>query len=357
MTLSRMFAAAAILVAVYFLAQGAVRLASLWVLIFGSVVVAVIIRAIADPLVRWTGMKDGLAVLVSVVAILAILGLVGFLFGQQITAQVQLLLEELPGAWAQMQLRIAASPALGEAFEQLKGLTSEAKQAFALAPKIAMGALSGIATLFLVVVAGVFLASHPANAREGVLSMFPKDRRDRMRDVLNACGRALQGWLKAQLFSMVLVGALVGFGLKLIGVPAPLALGLATGLAQFVPIIGPIASAVPAILVAATGGVDMLVLTLALYIGVSQLESNLITPLVQKNVAALPVVLGIFGVVGLGALFGPLGVLFAVPLTLVLYTLGTMLYRQDVLGDDVRAPGELQPKAARAHRRAQTRTE
>jgi len=177
-----------------------------------------------------------------------------------------------------------------------------------------------------------------------VLSMAPKPSRERLRQVMNASGRALKGWLKAQLFSMVLVGGLVTVGLSVIGVPAPLALGLFTGLAQFVPIIGPIVSAVPALLVAATGGSQMLLLTLALYVGVSQLEANLITPLVQKNVASLPVVLGIFAVVGLGTLFGPLGVLFATPLTLVIYTAVTMLYRQDVLHDEAAvAPGERRP--------------
>lgn len=57
-------------------------------------------------------------------------------------------------------------------------------------------------------------------------------------------------------------------------------------MAQFVPIVGPIAAAAPALVVAATGGMQMLLLTLALFVGGSQLEANLITPLVQKNVAA-----------------------------------------------------------------------
>ncbi|PZQ63240.1 MAG: AI-2E family transporter [Phenylobacterium zucineum] len=340
LTTSRILLAAVILVAVYMLAQGAVRLASLWMLVFGSVVVAVVVRAIADPLVRWTRLKDGLAVLLSVILILVVLGSVGFLFGQEINIQVQQLLERLPGAWAQFQAWLAQSPAMADLVAQARTLGAEAKQALALAPRFARGLVSGVATLFLVVVAGIFLATHPAQAREGVLSMFPKRRRARLREVMDACGRALKGWLKAQLFSMVLVGTMVGLGLKLIGVPAPLALGLFTGLAQFVPIIGPIVSTVPALLVAATGGLDTLALTLALYVGVSQLEANLITPLVQKNVASLPVVLGIFGVVGLGILFGPLGVLFATPLTLVLYTMVTMLYRQDVLHDETAtAPG------------------
>jgi predicted PurR-regulated permease PerM len=339
--ISRMFIAAVILVGVYFLAQGAVRLANLWILIFGSVVVAVVIRAIADPLVERFRFKDGLAVLTAIVTILAVLAGIGFLFGQQISEQVHQLALKLPGAWAQFQARLQASPAAGEIFDQLQNLGSEAGRALAIAPRIAMSTVSGVAILVLVLVAGIFLAAQPDQAREGVLSMTPMSSRARLREVMNTCGRALKGWVKAQLLSMVLVGGLVGLGLWIIGVPAPLALGLVTGLAQFVPIVGPIAAAIPALLVAATGGAQMLLLTLALFLGVSQLEANLITPLVQKNVASLPVVLGIFAVVGLGTLFGPLGVLFATPLTLVLYTIVTMLYRQDVLHDEeAEAPGE-----------------
>ncbi|MBX4159302.1 AI-2E family transporter, partial [Lactiplantibacillus plantarum] len=100
----------------------------------------------------------------------------------------------------------------------------------------------------------VFLAIEPAKSREGLLSMLPLDRRPRMREVLNACGKALKGWLKAQLFSMVLVGAMTGVGLAIIGVPSALGLGLLTGLAQFVPIVGPIVSTIPSVLVAATQG-------------------------------------------------------------------------------------------------------
>ncbi len=341
LTLSTMVAASVILVGTYFLAQGAVKLASLWILIFGSVVVAVIVRSVADPLVNRFGFKDGLAVLSAILIILLALGGIAYLFGQQISEQVYQLALKLPGAWTEFQTRLQASPAAGQIVEQLQKLGSEAGRALALAPRIALGAVSGFALLVLVLVAGVFLAAQPDRAREGVLAMAPKHSRARLREVMNTCGRALKGWVKAQVFAMVLVGSLVGLGLWAIGVPAPLALGLFTGLAQFVPIVGPISAAVPALLVAASGGTQMLLMTLVLFIGVSQLEANLITPLVQKNFASLPVVLGIFAVVGLGTLFGPLGVLFATPLTLVLYTAITMLYRQDVLHDEeAHAPGE-----------------
>jgi predicted PurR-regulated permease PerM len=329
------------LILVYVLALGAMKLANLWMLIFGSIVFAVVLRSIADPLVRYFKIPDGAAVALAVLAVVAGLAAIGLLFGNRISSQVSQLSLVLPEAWRVLQARLEASPFAADIIEQLKALGSEAGRALALAPRIALTIASGITTLLLVLVAGVVLATQPVLAREGLLSMAPHSTRDRLREVLNACGIALKGWLRAQLVSMVLVGVLTGIGLWLIGVPAPLALGLFTGLAQFVPIVGPIASAVPALVIGAIGGTETFLLTLALYTAVSQLEANLITPLVQKNLAALPILLGIFAVAGLGILFGPLGVLFATPLALTIYTIVTMLYRQDVLHDaDARAPGQ-----------------
>lgn len=331
---------AVVLVGAYFAVQLVVALQTLWLLAFGAVVVAVVLRALADPIVRWLRVPDPLAVFLSLLIVIAALGGVLFLFGAQITEQVVVLSAVVPQGWAQVQSWIQAQPYAAELLAQLQGLGDRAGQALQVAQRFALGFASGLTTLVLVIVAGVFLAIEPARSREGLLSVFPLDRRPRLREVLNACGRALKGWLKAQLFSMVLVGSLTGIGLAVIGVPSALGLGLLTGLAQFVPIVGPIVSTVPAVLVGATQGWETALTTLALYVVVSQLESNFITPMVQKNVANLPVVLGIFAVVGIGALFGPLGVLFATPLALVLHTLVTMLYRQDVLGDpDARAPG------------------
>lgn len=336
--------AAVALVVTYGLAQIAAKLASLWILIFGSIVVAVVLRSIADPLVKRLRLPSGLAVGLAVLIVLSILSGIGFLFGRQIFNQVEDLSTTLPRAWATVQARWAAWPFASVVLDQLKGLGAEAGPALARAPGVALAMVSGFATLLLVLVAGVFLAVHPQASREGVLAMIPMARRARLRAVLNACGAALNGWLRAQLVSMTLVGGLVGFGLWAIGVPAPVALGLITGVAQFVPIVGPIASAAPALILAAMQGGQTFWLTLALYAGVSQLEANVITPMVQKNLASLPVVLGIFAVVGLGIVFGPLGVLFATPLCLVAYTVITMLYRQDVLHDkDAHAPGQAKP--------------
>jgi predicted PurR-regulated permease PerM len=340
----RILVGAIALVSAYFAAVLVIRLANLWLLIFGSVVFAAILRSIADPLVRRTRMKDGLATLVAVLLVVTAVGGVSTLFGQTISHQVATLIARIPAAWAALQAQLAAMPVTDQVLDLLTNVTGQAGRALMSAPKFATGFLSGVTTLVLVVVAGIYLALRPRDSREGVLVMAPMSVRPRLREVMNACGRALKGWLLAQLISMVLVGALVTVGLWLIGIPTPIALGLLAGISEFVPIVGPILSAVPGLLVAAVSGPEAFTLTLVLYIGVSQLEANIIMPLVQRSVASLPVVLGIFAVVAMGGLFGPLGILFATPAALVLYTAVTMLYRQDVLHDaEAVAPGQQQP--------------
>ena len=328
------------------LALLSIKLSTLWVLLFGAVVVAVILRSIADPLRRHAKLPDGLAVLAAVLTVLLVVALVSALFGYQIYRQANDLVAIVPRAWEVLQARLSATPLGAQVLEQARQIGGQADRVFALAPKIAGAVASGVTTLALVMVAGVYLAAHPEQSRDGVVSLFPLGSRPRMRQVMDASGLALKGWFRAQLVSMVLVGSLVGVGLRLLGIPSPLALGLVAGLAQFVPIVGPIAAAAPALLIAATAGGEKLALTGALFVGVSQLESNLITPMVQKNVADLPVVVGVFAVVGFTLLFGPLGGLFATPMAVVIYTLLVMLYRQDVLGDvDAHAPGRERPKA------------
>jgi len=323
------------------LAAIVVRLAGLWILLFGAVVVAVILRSIADPLDRHTPVKGVFAVVAAVLVILLLFIGMGFLFGREISRQAAELSETLPQAWEVLQERLSADPLGDQLLTQAREVAGEAGRFFALAPKIAGSLAAGLAGLLLMFVAGIFLAAHPAPARDGLLSMLPIEARPRMKHVLDTCGLALKGWLRAQLFSMMLVGVLVAIGLRIIGVPSPLALGLLVGVAQFVPIFGPIAASAPVLLVAAIDGMQTFLLTGALLIAVSQLESNLITPLVQKSVAALPIILTLFAVIAFATLFGLPGALFATPLALVAYTMVTMLYRQDVLHDpNAKAPGE-----------------
>lgn len=325
----------------------AVKLISLWLLVFGAVVVATVLRATAEPLVKYLRLKDSWAVLLALMFLVAFLAASGWLFGSEIVRQTNNLSQELPQAWAQLETRLRGSDVGAMILDQINSLSQHASGVLSLIPKIAGEVASSLANLMVVVVAGIFMAMSPLSYRDGVVRLFPKSQKDRVRDALNSSGRALRQWLLGQLVSMLLVGSLTAIGLSIVGVPSAGALGLMSGLAQFIPIVGPVLSAGPGLLLAASESTQTLGVALIIYVGVSQLEANIITPMVQKHVASVPTVITLFAVLGFGSLLGPLGVLFATPLTVVAHTLIMKLYVGEVLGDKG-AEAELQGEGGRS---------
>jgi predicted PurR-regulated permease PerM len=315
------------------------HLVHVFLLIFGAVVVAVLLRAIADPLCRRTRLPGTAAVLIALLVVLAALALAGWLFGRQLDVQIANLTETLPRAWARVQEQLRATPLGARLLDDAQQASGQAARALAAAPKIAAGVAGALTNLLLVIVAGIMLALQPRAYRDGLLMLFPRGLRPRLKEALDASGFALNRWLLGTLVSMTVIGVLTGAGLAIVGVPSPLALGLFAGLAQFVPVVGPIVSAIPGLIIAASGGPQMLAWTAAVYFGVQQLESNLITPFVQRRMVAIPLAVTLFAVVAFGMLLGPLGVLLATPLAVVTFVLIKVLYVRDVLGERVEVPG------------------
>jgi predicted PurR-regulated permease PerM len=116
-----------------------------------------------------------------------------------------------------------------------------------------------------------------------------------------------------------------------LGVPLALSLGVTAAILEFIPVIGPIVAAVPAILLAFSKGPEMAFYVTLIYIAVQQIESNIITPLVQRWAVRLPPVIGLLAIVACGLLFGVLGVVFAMPIAVVVMVLVKKLYVEDTL--------------------------
>ena len=310
-------------------------------LILGAVLVAVLLRALADPIARRTPLSDGWALATVALALVAAVGLAAWLFGAEVRAQVAELADRLPEAWRSFEQRLGATD-LGER------LISRAQDAAPDAGSVVSGLagvvtsfVGGLADLLLIVFGGLYLAAQPGLYRRGVLLLLPAGRsRERIAGTLDASGAALRLWLLGQLVAMAFLFVLTGLGLWAIGVPAALALALLAGLAQFVPLIGPIVAAIPALLIALSEGLQIALWTLLLYVAIQQVESNLITPLVQRQAVSLPPAVTLFAVVAFGLLFGPLGVLLATPLAVIVLVAVTKLWVRDVLGELTVLPGD-----------------
>ena len=134
--------------------------------------------------------------------------------------------------------------------------------------------------------------------------------------------------------------SLTGIGLWLLGVPAALGLALIAGLLDFIPFVGPIIAAVPAIILAFLVGPSTALWTLGLYLLVQQIQGNILQPLVQRYAVDVPPAVLLFAVAGAGVLFGFLGILLSAPLTVVAFVLVQRLYIQGALGKDIKVVTE-----------------
>jgi predicted PurR-regulated permease PerM len=303
-------------------------------LVFASVLFAVMLRTVASFFSAHTGVREGTSLLIAGLLILGLVAVAILLFGAQLRSQFDLVISQLQSV-QQTVMSYFDTPSM-------KNLLSGTSLGGLFARALAWGAtaVASAAGLILAIVAGVYMAVDPDVYRDGLIKLFSPSWRRQVRATLDDAGAALRLWLVAQFVAMAIVGLLIGIGALLLGIPSPLALGLIYGLTEFVPVIGPIIGAVPVLLVAAAQGWEMALWALGLVVVIQQLESNLIMPLLSGRAVQLPPAVGLFAVVAMGVVFGPLGLVLAYPLAVVCYVAVLRLYVREALGEPVEIAGE-----------------
>jgi predicted PurR-regulated permease PerM len=319
-------------------------------LLFACSLVALVFLTMTNAIRRRTGVPFAVALGASVLTLLGVLVGAFAFFGTTMQSEFTTLAQQLPAAWADVQLRLQASPLGTRILEQAQGLAPSG-QAVVNAATTALatlgGALSGLA---LVLVGGLYLAAQPNLYQGGLLRLVPNRSRTSIAETLDAVTVSLRNWLKGQALGMLFVGVATGVGLWLVGVPAAFAIGLVAGLAEFVPYLGIIVAVLPALILGFGQGTDVGIWTVVVLIAVQQVQGNLVMPLLQNKMVDLPPAITIFGIIAAGILFGVAGVLLATPLTIVVLVLVRRLYlgedKQEVLhssGDPEPRPGPPTP--------------
>jgi len=337
----RAFAARVIIVlALIALALFLWRVADVLLLIFGASLVGILLRAVADAITRHTPLPDAAGLALAVLLVLVLLAGLGWLFGAEISAQMGELVSRFPAALVSARAWLEESTVGGVVLRGIEDASPALGTVAAKITEVTVMTAGALLQLLVVAFGGVYLAGDPQVYRAGLLKLIPDAARERIAGVIDTSARALRLWLFGQLLTMAAVGLLTGVGLWLVGVPAPLALGLLAALAEFVPYVGPILAAVPGLLIALSVGPETMWWALLVYVVVQQVESNAIVPLVARQVLALPPALVIFSVFALGLALGPLGLVFATPLTVLLVVAVGKLYVRDTLGQPLNVPGE-----------------
>jgi len=189
----------------------------------------------------------------------------------------------------------------------------------------------GIIQLFFIISVGLMITLQPSSYRELAILLVPSFYRRRARHILFKCGNSLSSWMTGVLISSIFVVILSSIGLYLLGINLVIANALIAGVLNVIPNVGPTISTIFPLSVALLDTPWKSLAVLGLYIVIQNIESYIITPsIMQKQVKLLPG-LTITAQFIFTILFGPLGLLLAIPMAVVIQVFVKEIIIHDIL--------------------------
>lgn len=327
--------------------------------VFEPLAIATLLSLILAPIIRrlrrW-GFGKAPSVLVTVLVTFAALGVLGFSMSMQIAE----LADDLPKYESNLVAKARAlrgaslsSGALDRAAGTLKQLEKEidkpdqvsgptlestspgkepllvevrqrAPTTFESYRALVEPLMSPLASTGLIVLFLIFILLQREDIRDRVLRLAGTRDLQRSTEAMNDAGGRLSGFFLMQTALNISFGVLIGTGLWIIGVPSPVLWGILAGLMRFVPFIGSfIAAAIPIALAAAVDpGWTMVLWTAALFLILEPLAGQVVEPMIYGHGTGLSPVAVVVSSLFWAVIWGPVGLLLAMPLTLCLVVLG-----------------------------------
>lgn len=197
-------------------------------------------------------------------------------------------------------------------------LTSISKNAFSITLAVFDNIL---AIIFLLVITFYLLLER--ESLENRISTFFVGHEERAKQLMIKIEEKLGSWLRGQMILSLIIGVLSYIGLTLLGIPYALPLALFSGIMEIVPVIGPIISAIPAVVLGFTISPVLGLGVAVMYFVIQQLENSLIVPQVMKRAVGLNPLFVILAIAVGSRLLGFGGALLAVPIAVVLQIIAT----------------------------------
>ena len=180
--------------------------------------------------------------------------------------------------------------------------------------KATMSAAGAVLSSFLVSMITIYVLANPKPLIDGILSAFDEKTKQKAIIASQKLYVAIKAWVGATVIGMIFIFLLVWIGLSIIGIKQAFLFALIAGFMEAVPVIGPVLSAIPPIIMALTQEPVMAIWVAVLFIGINQIEGNLLIPLIMSKQLSIHPVSVIFALLVLGGIFGIVGIFLAAPI-------------------------------------------
>jgi predicted PurR-regulated permease PerM len=253
----------------------------------------------------------GLAVILIIVTGVILLGSFFVFALPPIFADLQGFARDLPEKAQHLYERVRNVPILNHI--DLNSIQQHAAEALGGALGVAKGIAGGVVSFFSWLIITAYFILDGERAFHWFLSLFPASRRTRLQDTAVRAEKRVSKWLLGQMLLMLILGTLSLAVFWALHVKYFYALGVFCGLANIVPIIGPVVSVGLAVIVAAFDSWEKAAGVLIFYLIYQQLENAFLTPKIMKSTVDLPALAVIIALAMGGSIAGVLGALIAVP--------------------------------------------
>ncbi len=304
---------------------------SVFLLVLAGSLISLFFHGLAQLIQRKIHLSSRMSLLMSVILTFVIISLLFWFMGARIQEQVAELTQTLPLTINNAKEKLATTP-LGQKILQKTGSDEVSNKAYKFISSFFNSTFGVFGDVYVVLFLGIFFTFSPKTYINGFIGLIPSTAKPRAKSTIDRLGFTLTKWLKGQIFAMSIIFTLTGIGLTILGVPMAIALALIAGLLNFIPNFGPLIAMVPAILIALTQSVNKAIIVAALYIFVQILESNIITPSIQKKLINIPPALTILAQLFMGILTGGWGLVLATPLVAIVMVVVQETYVKKING-------------------------
>ncbi len=190
---------------------------------------------------------------------------------------------------------------------------------------------SGFVQIIFILAVSLMISVQPNAYREVAILLIPAFYRKRAQSILRKCGDSLSDWMVGVLISSLCVAILAGVGLSILGVKLVIANALLAGMLNIIPNVGPVISTIFPMSVALLDEPWKAIAVLGMYIVIQNLESYLITPSIMQHQVKLLPGLTLIAQFIFTVIFGPIGLILALPLAVVLQVLVKEIIIHDLL--------------------------
>jgi predicted PurR-regulated permease PerM len=287
------------------------RLAQPLSLLFLGIVIG---EALA-PVVGWLAraMPRGLALATVYAALASLVALIAWLVVPQLIADFSMLYSAAPGLLANAETQLDQMiPGLGQALAN--GLQSAGQGLLQHPLTVPLDVGSVAIQIVVVFFFSIYWILTGASLHRFAVSLVPSELKAEAASIFDELGGMLGGYARGVALDAMLIGTIAYIGLRIIGVPFAVVLGLLTAIGDLIPLVGPTVVWLIATAVALIHSPVMAAETLGFYLVLGQFDANVTLPLITHGAARIPPLLMIFALVAGGIAGGILGAIIAIPL-------------------------------------------